>query len=68
MLDGAKTLIGVLIAALPTLATLLGYDTSPDLTGDLTEIGAGIMTIIGVGVAIYGRIVANGPMWFTKRK
>ena len=65
-MNGYKTLIGAIIAAVPTIATLVGFETSPDFEGDATELVAGIITLAGAAFAIYGRLVATAPGWFSK--
>lgn len=67
MLSGYKTLIGAVIAALPSVATLFGFETSPDFTGQATEIAGAIVTLVGTAFAVYGRLVAQAPGWFSKR-
>lgn len=67
MFSGYKTLIGLIIASVPTLATFAGFDTSPDFTGQATEFAASIVTIGGLLFALYGRLVAEVPGWFSKR-
>lgn len=65
-LDGLNTLLGIAIAFAPTAATYFGYQTSPNFTGDATEILAAIVTVIGTVYAIYGRLRASSPGWFAK--
>lgn len=65
--DGFNTIAGLLIALAPTLASGFGYDTSPDFTGDATEILAATVTVIAGIYALYGRITAKAPGWFAKR-
>jgi len=68
MIQGYRTFIGILISAVPTLATFLGFDTAPNFVGDATEIAGAIVTLIGAGVAIYGRLKAETPGWFAKKQ
>lgn len=67
MFDGAKRLAGMLITLTPTVLTLFGFETSPDFTGDATEIVSGVFTVVGVLVTLYGIIKAKAPMWFQKK-
>jgi hypothetical protein len=67
MLAGLKTITGILITVAPLGASLFGYDTAPNFTGEATEIAAALVTLIGAGIALYGRIVAQGPLWFRSR-
>lgn len=67
MFDGAKTILGIVIAFAPSIATLFGFDTSPDFTGDATEIVSAVIALLGSALAIYGRAKAKGPMWFTRK-
>ena len=67
MFSGYKTIIGAVIAAIPSIATLFGFETSPDFTGQATEIAGAIVTLLGTVLAIYGRVVAVAPGWFAKK-
>ena len=66
MLSGYKTIIGIIIAAVPTVATFFGYETSSDFEGQATEMLAGLLTIGGLCFALYGRLKATVPGWFAK--
>lgn len=66
MPEGTKTITGLLIAALPTILTLFGYDTAPDFNQNATEIASAIVTIGGLIYALYGRIKAQGPLVIKK--
>lgn len=57
----SKTLWGVLIAALPTIAKLFGYDIADvaGFTANASEIVDGVIALFGSAVAIYGRITAT---------
>lgn len=68
MFEGAKTLIGIIITVAPMIMSMFGYDTAPDFTGNATELSMAILSSAGAILVIYGRVKAQGPMWFTKRK
>ena len=55
----SKTIWGIVIAAMPVVAGLLGVSFSDAETQQLTE---SFITIFGLAVAAYGRAVATGPL------
>ncbi len=67
MLSGYKTYIGLLVAAVPTVASLFGYDTSPSFQDDFTHAAEDIVTVAGLIIALYGRLYATAPGWFAKK-
>lgn len=67
MLKGYKTLIGAVIAAAPALAGMLGYSVSGSFGAEATQAVDAIITLIGSAIAIYGRLVAQTPGWFSKQ-
>lgn len=66
-LSGLKTYIGILIAIAPSVANLFGYDLAPTFGEEFASLAEEIITLIGAGLAIYGRAVAQTPGWFSKR-
>jgi hypothetical protein len=66
MLSGFKTIIGALIAAMPALAGLFGYDVAPRFGEEATELIEDSIVLAGTIIAIYGRLVAQAPGWFAK--
>lgn len=60
----SKTIIGVVIAALPAVAGLLGYKVSDvaAFTSGAEEAVAAIITLVGSAVAIYGRLKATSKL------
>jgi hypothetical protein len=66
MLSGFKTITGVAITVAPIIASLFGYQTSPDFTGEATEMLAALISLLGAGLALYGRAVAKAPLWFSR--
>lgn len=66
-MDGIKTLLGIALTLAPMVATMFGYDTSPDFQGDASELSAALVVLIGSAIAIYGRVKAKGPTWFQKK-
>ena len=60
----SKTIWGVVVAALPTIATMLGYkiaDASA-FTANASQIVDGLLTLGGSALAIYGRIKATASL------
>lgn len=68
MFDGFKRITGIIITLIPPTATLFGFDTSPDFTGDATEILSAVVQAAGIALTVYGIIKAKGSMWFMKKK
>lgn len=66
MMNGYKTFIGLAIAAVPTLAHIFGYTVAPGFEQSAGEIVDSIVQLIGLGFALYGRLVATVPGWFSK--
>ena len=65
-LEGKKTFIGLIIAVLPTIAGLFGYDLTPvgsvELGGLLSTILDNLNAVIegsGILIAAYGRLVTR---------
>lgn len=60
----SKTLIGVLIAALPSLAKAFGYEISDvaSFTAGASEAVDGIIALVGSALAVYGRITATAKL------
>lgn len=67
MMKGYKTYLGLLVAAVPTLAGLFGFDVLPTFSEQFVETAERIITVVGLGIAAYGRLVAVVPGWFAKR-
>lgn len=60
----SKTLWGVLIAALPTIAGLFGYhvtDAAAFASGAQESVD-GLLTLIGSALAIWGRVTATAKL------
>lgn len=64
----SKTIIGIVIAALPTLLGLFGYQVS-----DVTAFAAGsedainsLVTLAGSAVAVWGRVTATSKLVIKK--
>lgn len=66
-MNGYKTYAGLLIAAVPTIASAFGFDTSTGFSEQAMEVTESIVTIIGLALALYGRLVAVVPGWFAKK-
>ena len=66
-MNGAKTYLGLLIAALPTVANLLGYDVSANFSAEAEEVLTDLITLVGLAFAFYARSVATVPGWFSRR-
>jgi hypothetical protein len=60
----SKTLWGVLIAALPTIASLLGYQIADvaGFTAGANEAVDGIIALVGSALAVYGRVTATAKL------
>lgn len=60
----SKTLWGVLIAALPTLANALGYKIADaaSFTSGATELVDAVITLVGSALAVYGRVRATASL------
>jgi hypothetical protein len=65
-LQGLKTLIGIFIAAVPTVLSLAGYDVAVGFSDEAVKLLEDGVTIIGLCIAFYGRLVAQAPGWFAK--
>lgn len=63
-LFASKTLWGVVIAALPSLAKLFGYDIADvaGFTQGANEAVDGIVTLVGSALAVYGRLKATATL------
>lgn len=66
-LQGKKTFIGAAVVLLPILLKVLGYEVSEAFPVQFSLYAEETIIAIGALVAIYGRIVANGPAWITKK-
>ena len=66
-LSGTKTYIGILVALIPTVASLMGYDTSVSFDQDATKLFEDGLTLLGLILAFYGRAVAVVPGLFAKK-
>lgn len=67
MLTGYKTYIGLLVALIPTIASLFGFEVSGTFSDEFTKLAEDAVTILGLGLAFYGRAKANSPGWFSKK-
>lgn len=68
MLNGYRTYTGLLVALVPTLANLFGYDVSTTFSEDFGKILEDFLTLVGLAMAFYGRAVAEVPGFLVKRK
>jgi hypothetical protein len=68
MLNGYKTYVGLIIAAIPNVAHLFGYETLPGFSEQAAEVVDSFITVTGLVVALYGRLVAQVPGWFAPKK
>jgi hypothetical protein len=66
-MNGYKTYVGIAIAAAPTIAHLFGYQVLPAFGEQLPEIVDSIVQLIGLSIALYGRLVATVPGWLARR-
>lgn len=60
----SKTLWGVIVAALPALAGLFGYQVSDvaAFTAGSEEAISGLITLVGSALAVYGRVKATAKL------
>lgn len=58
----SKTVIGIVIAALPTMLPLIGVAFSADDTHLVNQFVDGAFQLFGLGFAIYGRFVSTQPI------
>jgi hypothetical protein len=65
-MTGYKTIIGLAIATVPTVAHLFGFTVAPGFEAQVGEILDSIVQLGGLAFALYGRIKAQGPLWFAK--
>lgn len=64
-MNGLKTFTGILITAIPLIANIFGYDiVDTDAVEQLIEQA---IQIIGISLAIYGRLTAEKPGWLAKK-
>lgn len=68
MLTGWKTYIGLLIAAMPAVANMFGYSVVPGFEDTASSIADQILEVIGLGIALYGRLKAETPGLLVKNK
>lgn len=67
MLSGSRTIISAVIAAIPSVANLFGFEAAPGFTEQATEIVMSVVTIGGALAAIIFRLKAEAPGWFAKK-
>lgn len=67
MLSGYRTFIGLFVAAIPNIATLFGYEVAPEFSQQANEFIESAITILGLLIALYGRMKATVPGWFARR-
>lgn len=58
-LSGSRTYIGLLIALIPTVANLVGYEVSATFSEDFTALAEDLIALVGIAIAFYGRAVAT---------
>lgn len=67
LMNGYKTYIGILVAAVPTIAHLFGYEVTESFAGQFTSLADLLVQIVGLCFAAYGRAVAESPGWLVKK-
>jgi len=67
-LAGKKTVIGVLVVLIPVIAGFFGYDVSESFPVQFALYAEETFAIVGGALALYGRAVAETPMWLIKKK
>jgi hypothetical protein len=66
-MNGYRTIVSAVIAALPALANLLGFEVAPGFSEEATEAVMDVITVGGTIAAIYFRLKATVPGWFAKK-
>jgi hypothetical protein len=67
-MEGLKTYTGLLIAVVPIIARVFGYEVSADFASDGGVVLNDLISAIGIGIATYGRVVTKGKTLFVKKK
>lgn len=58
----SKSIWGVGLMLLPTIAKLFGYNVSGDDVNTIIQVGSNIMEGIGAILAVWGRVTATAPL------
>lgn len=58
----SKTIWGLVVAAVPTVAKLFGFELAGDFTAQLSALIDQLVTLGGLAFAAYGRAVALHPL------
>ena len=67
-MQGYRTILSAVIAAIPALAGLLGFEVAPGFTEEATQTALEIITIAGAIAAVYYRLKATAPGWLVKKE
>tara|TARA_R100001530_G_scaffold116535_1_gene83617 strand:+ start:3987 stop:4196 length:210 start_codon:yes stop_codon:yes gene_type:complete len=67
ILDGKKTIIGLIVILIPILAGFFGYEVSSAFPVESARFAEEVFVLVGTAIALYGRAVAKSPMWFRKK-
>ena len=62
-MEGYKTYIGLAVTAAPLILSLFGFTPTPAFNEQFPEAVTGLISIIGVCFAFYGRMKAQTPGW-----
>lgn len=65
-ISGFRTYIGVIVAISPSIAHLFGFTLSDSFGQEFSDLAGEIITLIGGGIAIYGRAMAKTKGWIVK--
>lgn len=63
----SKTIIGLLVSAIPTLAVLFGINISEDDTVMIAQTADSVIQLMGLVYAAYGRFVTTGDKLYVKK-
>lgn len=66
-MNGYKTYTGILITALPLIASMFGYELSEHMQAEAASLLEDGIQLIGLFLAFYGRITAIKPGWLAQK-
>lgn len=67
LFQGRKTYIGIAVVALPTIASLFGYDVTASFEQQFPLLSEEFFVLLGAAIAFYGRAAAQTPGWLVKK-
>ena len=66
-LAGKKTIIGLIVILIPIITPFFGYEVNQAFPVEFSRFADEVFVLVGTAFALYGRIVAKGPVWFKKK-